>query len=87
MKQQQSFKNETEKPMYVGVEPWPEYFELEKGDVLTIVHDAPANGDAIQVDYVEDNELRVWPMGEVDDLKILFNGQPADNKSWNFKHR
>ena len=37
---QQTFTNAQDGPIYVFVEPWPECFELEPGDKLTLIFDA-----------------------------------------------
>ncbi|MBS0284117.1 MAG: hypothetical protein JSS15_06815 [Proteobacteria bacterium] len=84
---QQTFVNQMDEPIYVSVEPWPECFELEPGDKLTLVWNGPTTGDAMQVDFINECELVVWPSGEIDDIKYLFNGEPGADRSWTFKHR
>ena len=84
---QQTFENRKDGPIYLSVEPWPECFELEPGDSLTLIWDAPKSGDAIQVEFVNDRELVLYPNGEIDALQILFNGGPSDGRSWKFKHQ
>jgi hypothetical protein len=84
---QQTFENPKDRPIYVSVEPWPQCFELEPGDKLTLIWDAVEAGDAVQVNFINDCELVVWPNGELDDLVILFNGGSAEGRSWTFKHR
>jgi hypothetical protein len=85
-KTQQTFENDKDGPIYISVEPWPECFELEPGDRLTLVWNAPATGDASQVNFINERELVVWPNGDIDDLVILFNGGSSADRSWNFKH-
>jgi hypothetical protein len=34
---QQTFENGKDGPIYVSIEPWPECFELEPGDTLTLI--------------------------------------------------
>jgi hypothetical protein len=70
----------------VPVEPWPESFELEQGDKLTLLWTPGPTGDASQVNFVNERELVVWPNGSLDDPVILFNGGPSEGRSWNFKH-
>lgn len=65
---------------------WPECFELEPGDKLTLIWNAPASGDASLVNFINERELVVWPNGDIDDIVILFNGGPSDGRSWKFKH-
>jgi hypothetical protein len=83
---QQTFENKKDAPIYVSVEPWPECFELEPGDKLTLTWTADETGDAVQVDFLNERELVVWPTGDLDDLEILFNGGSSEGRSWTFKH-
>jgi hypothetical protein len=83
---QQSFTNEKDGQVYVSVEPWPECFELEPGDKLTLIWNAPEEGDAMLVNFVNERELVVWPNGDLADIVILFNDGPSDGRSWKFKH-
>jgi hypothetical protein len=84
---QQTFVNKKDGPIYVSIEPWPECFELEPGDRLTIVWDAKDGGDTIQVDFINDRELVIEPWGPIDEMQFLLNGEPARAKSWDFRHR
>ena len=84
---QQTFENDKDDPVYVSVEPWPHCFELEPRDKLTLIWNAPEGGDAVQVNFINDRELVVWPNGPLDDLEILFNGGSSESRSWKFKHR
>lgn len=84
---QHSFVNRKEGPIYVSVEPWPECFELEPGDRLTLIWDASENGDAITIDFINDHELVAWPNGETHQMQYLINGEEAEDRSWTFKHR
>lgn len=84
---QQTFKNGKDGPIYVFVEPWPECFELEPGDKLTLIWNAVEAGDAVQVNFINERELVVWPNGDLDDLVILFNDGPSDGRSWMLKHQ
>jgi hypothetical protein len=86
-KTQQTFGNDKDGPIYISVEPWPQCFELEPGDKLTLIWDAPVTGDAIEINIINDRELVVWPNGEIDDIQYLFNGEPGKDRSWVFKHR
>ncbi len=84
---QQTFVNEKDGPIYVSVEPWPECFELEPGDKLTLIYDAEDIGDAVQVNFINDRELVLWPNLASDEIEFLLNGQNAEDRSWKFKHR
>jgi hypothetical protein len=85
-KTQQTFANDREVPIYVSVEPWPECFELEPGEKLTLIWDASESGDAAQVDFINERELVVWPNGQIDQIRFLINGEEAGARSWTFKH-
>ncbi|WP_343517878.1 hypothetical protein [Sphingomonas sp.] len=84
---QQTFLNGKDGPIYVSVEPWPECFELEPGEKLTLIWDGPAAGDAVQIDFINERELVIWPNGEIDTIKYLIDGKEAEARSWTFKHR
>ncbi len=84
---QQTFENKKAGPIYVSIEPWPECFELEPGDRLTLAYDAVESGDALEVQFLNEQELVVWPNGAINDLQILFNGGSSEGRSWNFKHK
>ena len=86
-KVQQSFSNDKDGPIYVSVEPWPECFELEPGEKLTLIWNAPESGDAAQIDFIDERELVVWPRGDWDEIKFLINGEEAKARSWAFKHK
>ena len=83
----QTFQNKADIPIYVSVEPWPECFELEPGDRLTLVGNADEAGDAGQVDFASESEFAVWPNGDLKDIQFLLNGEPAEGRSWKFRHR
>jgi len=82
----QTFKNDKTGPIYISIEPWPECFELEPGDILTLVYDAVDDGDALLVSFANDRELILWPEGKLDDIQILFNGGSSEGRSWKFKY-
>ena len=84
---QQTFVNDRDGPIYVSVEIWPECFELESGDSLTLIWHAPEEGDAARVCFINAQELVVWPDGDLDRMKFLVNGYPGRHLSWKFKHR
>ncbi len=84
---QQTFVNKKDGPIYISVEPWPECFELEPGDRLTLVWDARSTGEAAQIDFINERELVVDPWGAIDQMQFLINGEPAQERSWDFRHR
>jgi len=83
---QQTFRNDRPVPIYISVEPWPECFELEPGDKLTLVYDATEDGDAIAVNFINERELVLWPNGALEGIQVLFNGGSSAGRSWKFKH-
>jgi hypothetical protein len=86
----QSFTNRQDRPVYVSVEPWPHCFELEPGDKLTLIWDAAEAGEAgeaMQVEFLNETELILWPDDRLNDLEILFNDAPGEDRSWKFRHR
>jgi hypothetical protein len=84
---QHTFENTRDEPIYVSIEPWPECFELEPRDKLTLIYDAVDTGDGLLVQFHNERELVLWPEGQIDDLQILFNGQSSEGRSWVFKHQ
>lgn len=85
-KTKQTFENSRDVPVYVSIEPWPECFELEPGDKLTLIYDAIENSDALLAQFLNERELVLWPNFEIGGLQILFNGQSSEGRSWVFKH-
>lgn len=81
---QQTLQNDRDGPIYVSVEPWPECFELEPRDRLTLTWNAPDSGDAVQVNFIHERELVVWPNGDLNGHAILFNGGSSEGRSWTF---
>jgi hypothetical protein len=49
----QTFRNDKTGPIYVSVEPWPQCFELQPGDKLTLIYDASDEGDALEVSFAK----------------------------------
>ena len=84
---QQTFVNDKDDPIYISVEIWPECFELEPGDKLTLIWNAAEGRDAAQINFINERELVVWPEGDIDEMQFLINGKPARDRSWDFKHK
>ncbi len=84
---QQTFVNKIDGPIYVSVEPWPECFELEPGDRLTLIWDADPTRESVQVDFINERELVVHPEGVLDQMQFFINGEAAGEKSWDFRHQ
>lgn len=84
---QQTFVNDKDSPIYISVEIWPECFELEPGERLTLIWDAAEDRDAAQINFINDRELVVWPEGDLDGMQFLINDKPARDRSWDFKHK
>ena len=83
---QQTFVNRKDTPIYVSVEPWPECFELEPGDKLTLIWDTPDSCDATEVHFINERELVIEPEGGLP-IQYLINGVDAKTRSWKFKHK
>ncbi len=84
---QQTFTNGKDGPIHIWVEPTPECFELEPGEKLTLIWDAPEAGEAVEIDFIDDHTLVVWPNGETFEVQYLINGEEAEGRSWVFKAR
>lgn len=84
MKARQTFENCHDGPIYISVEPSPECYELEPGERLTLIYDVIPDADSLDVNFINANELVIWPMG--DEPIVLINGQSAEGRSWKFKH-
>lgn len=82
-----SFVNDKDGPIYISVEIWPECFELEPGEKLTMVWNAPENSEAAQIHFINERELVVWPQGDLESMEFLINGIPARDRSWAFKRK
>jgi hypothetical protein len=83
----QTFVNDKDGPIYISVEPIPECFELEPGERLTLVYSSRWRGDAVQIHFIDDRQLIVWPNARNDDIAFLVNGEPGADRSWVFKHK
>ena len=83
----QTFQNDRDKPVYVSVEPWPECFELEPGEKLTLIWDAKETVPAAEVVFCNELDLVIWPYGAIDDTQFFINGESAVDRSWMFKHK
>lgn len=79
----QTFVNRTARPIYISVEVNPECYKLEPEDRLTLIYKVPWRGDALQVDFVNAEELVIWPNGA--EPTVLINGESAAGRSWNFE--
>jgi len=84
---QQIFVNETDQPIYVSVEPWPECFELEPKDKLTLIYPPVETGDAPSIHVVNERELVVWPTAKDDEIEYFINDERAEHLSWKHKHK
>jgi hypothetical protein len=81
----QTFVNETDHPIYVSIEPWPECFELEPQDKLTLVYEPVEAGDAPSIHFVNERELVIWPTAKDDEIEYLINDERAEHLSWKHK--
>lgn len=83
---QHTIVNQQDTPIYISIEPWPECYELEPGDRLTLSYALPDNGDAMEVQSINGRELVIWPTELDPEPTVLINGASAEGKSWKFKH-
>jgi hypothetical protein len=83
----QTITNDRSVPIYVSVEPTPECYELEPGEKLTLIFQVPEYGDALEVHFINERELVVWPGEQLDEPEVLINGTSAEGRSWTFKHK
>ena len=47
----------------------------------------PVTGDSLEVHFINERELVIWPGGHLDEPKVLINGEPAEGRNWTFKHK
>jgi len=70
-------------PIYISIEIAPDCYKLEPGDRLTIIYEVPEGIDALEVHFINKEELVIWPaMATKPD--VLINGKSAEGLSWNF---
>ena len=80
----QLFRNDRDGPIYISIEPVPECYELEPGETLTLIYAVPKTGNAIEVNFVNERELVIWPTDL--DPQVLINDESAEGRSWQFRH-
>jgi len=83
----QTIKNDRDIPIYVSIEPTPECYELEPGEKLTVIFQVPSDGDALEINFINERELVIWPGEQLDEPRVLINEASAERRSWKFKHR
>jgi hypothetical protein len=84
---QQTFVNDKAGPIYISIEPWPDCYELEPGERLTLIYAQPTEGDALTVSFINERELVIWPAELTPKPRILIDGTSAEKRNWKFKHR
>lgn len=82
-KAQQTFANRTEHPIYISIEITPDCYKLEPRDRLTIIYDVLDGIDALEVHFINKEELVIWPAMTAKP-QVLINGKCAEGLSWNF---
>ena len=83
----QTITNDRDVPIYVSIEPTPECYELEPGEKLTLIFQVPEDGDALEVNFINERELVIWPGGQLEEPEVLINGVSAEGRSWTFKYK
>jgi hypothetical protein len=71
------------------VEIVPDCYKLEPGDRLTVIYEALDGIDSLEVNFLNEQELVIWPGGTSDrggifELEVLINGKSAEGLSWAF---
>jgi len=84
---QHTIVNKQDGPIYISIEPWPECYELEPGDRLTLSYGLPQTGDALEVQFINERELVLWPTKLDPKPVVLINDASAEGRSWKFKHQ
>ena len=84
---QHTIVNKQGRPIYISIEPWPECYELEPGDRLTLSYGLPQSGDALEVQFINERELVLWPTELDPEPFVLINDASAEGRSWKFKHQ
>lgn len=84
---QHTIVNKQDGPIYISIEPWPECYELEPGDRLTLSYGLPQSGDALEVQFINERELVLWPTELDPEPVVLINDASAEGRSWKFKHQ
>ncbi|WP_261292630.1 hypothetical protein [Sphingomonas hylomeconis] len=84
---QHTIVNKQDGPIYISTEPWPECYELEPGDRLTLSYGLPQSGDALEVQFINERELVLWPTELDPEPVVLINDASAEGRSWKFKHQ
>jgi hypothetical protein len=83
----QTITNDRDVPIYVSIEPTPECYELDPGEKLTLIFQVPKVGNALEMHFINEREIVVWPGGQFDEPEVLINGASAEGRSWSFKHK
>jgi hypothetical protein len=84
---QHTIVNKRDGSIYISIEPWPECYELEPGDRLTLSYRLPQSGDALEVQFINERELVLWPTELDPEPVVLINDASAEGRSWKFKHQ
>ena len=78
---QHTIVNKQDVPIYISIEPWPECYELEPGDRLTLSYRLPQTGDALEIQFINERELVLWPT-ELDPRPVvLINDASAGGRA------
>ena len=83
----QTITNDRDIAIYVSIEPTPECYELEPGEKLTLNFQVPDDSDALEMNFINERELVIWPGGQLGEPEVLINGISAEGRSWTFKHK
>lgn len=82
----QTFLNRLDEPIYISIEPYPECYELEPGERMTLIYESRDNNASLDVEVINGRELVIWPPENVYEWTVLIDGVNAKERNWNFKH-
>jgi hypothetical protein len=75
-----SFENHRSQPVDVYVEPWPQRFRLQPGEVLEIRYPAKPEPAAVSI-YTHDDGITLWAdLGDAPEY--LIGGEQAKDRNW-----
>lgn len=83
----QTITNDRDIAIYVSIEPTPECYELEPGEKLTLIFQVPDDGDALEMNFINEREVVIWPGAQLCEPEVLINGVSAEGRSWTFKRK
>ena len=81
-KAKQTFANRTEHPIYISIEITSDCYKLEPSDRLTIIYEILDDVDALEIHFINKEELVIWP-AMTTKPEVLINGNRDASDTWN----